>query len=607
MYRFLILFPCLIFSQILYGQDFEKLDQTKVKPLSYSNVLEVPYITWGADSAEFLSNGLSLTTTSNSTNKKLGLNVKLVNGDNIEDQCVAYLQGRPMIRGTHRMLGLMNKYIGSDPNAKPVVFLQLSYSLGDHLVAKKEIQNLNDIKGHTFCLQKGGPGVGLVADVLKTANLTWSDIKVVWVADISGPNGAAERFKSDDSIDICHAITPDMIGLTRGYDQIGNGREGTILGAHVLVGTPAMNRSISDVWACRTDFYKKHRDVVEKFTASYLSSVKKIIDLRNNFEDSGKMSSEYKALLTFTQKTFNTDAGQNIMPSIEVDVHGLLLDCGFVGLPGQIRYFNDPGNLNGFNAKQMSGIDIAKQLKYSDKTNIYSKSDFDYKKIAQMAGIQYEEPKIQSKVQAESININIDEIGGDNNVLISFAINFQPEQTEFPYENYKAQFEQAINYLAQFGNSMLVVEGHSDTNLVLANTVRAGLELGIIKKSNQGGKSKYYLNGKELDLKRVTLIKVLIEAGAFDKSNSYNPRRTMDAALTLSQRRADNALKTLKKVISSMGVTLSTDNAKAVGYGVLNPLIAKPSSPEESLQNMRVEFKVIKVGAESIQQSDYDY
>ena len=62
------------------------------------------------------------------------------------------------------------------------------------------------------------------------------------------------------------------------------------------------------------------------------------------------MSDEYRSLLTMSQEIF----GKEVLPTLEVDAHGLLLDCSFVGLPGQVAFFQDRGNLSGFEPK-MSG------------------------------------------------------------------------------------------------------------------------------------------------------------------------------------------------------------------------------------------------------------
>ncbi len=59
------------------------------------------------------------------------------------------------------------------------------------------------------------------------------------------------------------------------------------------------------------------------------------------------MAPDYHQILALSQKTF----GKEFLPSLEIDAHGLLLDCSFVGLTGQVAFFQDKGNLSGFEPK----------------------------------------------------------------------------------------------------------------------------------------------------------------------------------------------------------------------------------------------------------------
>ena len=50
-------------------------------------------------------------------------------------------------------------------------------------------------------------------------------------------------------------VSPDMIALCGGLQNVGSGAEGTVKGARVLVSTATMSHSIADVYVCRKDFY----------------------------------------------------------------------------------------------------------------------------------------------------------------------------------------------------------------------------------------------------------------------------------------------------------------------------------------------------------------
>ena len=52
----------------------------------------------------------------------------------------------------------------------------------------------------------------------------------------AAPEGT-DRFRSDESIDACFAVTPDMTALTGGPDATGSGDGTTVKGARVLVST----------------------------------------------------------------------------------------------------------------------------------------------------------------------------------------------------------------------------------------------------------------------------------------------------------------------------------------------------------------------------------
>ena len=106
----------------------------------------------------------------------------------------------------------------------------------------------------------------MLDDVLRSAQLSWNDIKVVWAKDLTAsPESPAEMFRARNDLDACFAITPDMIGLCGGLTESGTGAEGTVKGARVLVSTAQLSRSIADVYVCRKDFYDANKELVTKF------------------------------------------------------------------------------------------------------------------------------------------------------------------------------------------------------------------------------------------------------------------------------------------------------------------------------------------------------
>ena len=581
--------------------------KTLVGPVQVAAVpkgtLSVPYLTWGGDVATFLANG-DMKTKKGSTFDKLGLDMQLVPGDDFIGQVRNYMSGKtPFLRGTMHMLGLASEVTGSDPRTKPVVILQLSWSAGDHIVGRRTIKNLNDLKGKKIACQQGGPHVGLLYDSLSAAQIAKNDVTIVWVKDLTGANGPAEAFRKDPTIDACCVITPDLIGLTSGFDSVGSGAEGTVEGAHLVNSTQQMSRSIADVYAVRRDWFDANKPMVENFVAGYLKGTEDLVALRKGFTDAKKMSEPYKQILTLAQKTF----GVEVLPTLDIDAHGLLLDCSFVGLPGQIAFFRDKGNLSGFEAKMAETLNLATTWGYADARLGFDPNAFDYKEIAKLGGIPYVEPTNTERfsTNAESTDTFL----GDNldaNTIVSFTINFEPNMEEFSVDRYGAEFQRAVKAASTFGNAKVVIRGHTDPTKTLIDLVQSGIEKGILKQTGMKGSFKYFFEGKELDLTNTKSIVELVKAGAFSGGKS-DPMVTMQAALNLSKKRADAVRDAVAKFAKQAEANLDLSQIVPVGAGVTEPVIAKPKSPTEAKENMRVEFRIVRVEAEAITPSDFNF
>lgn len=578
-----------------------------VKPVQQGNTLKIPYLTWGGDVAFFVANGTDLKTKQGSIYQNLGLNINMVNGDDFVGQVRNYLSGEtPFLRGTLHMIGMASEVIGSDPNTKPVVILQLTWSSGDHLVARKDLKNLNDLKRQRkvkVAVQQGGPHVGLVYDILQAAQITKDDVEIVFTQDLSGPKGPAELFRKDQTIDACCVITPDMIGLTGGLTSAGNGAEGTVNGAHVLVSTQTMSRSIADVLCVRKDWYDKNRATVEKIVAGYLKATVQLVAMRKEFEDTKKMSVAYKSVLAHAQQVF----GKDVLPTLEVDAHGLLLDANFVGLPGNISWFEDKGNLSGFEPRMKNALDLASSWNYAKNRFGFDPSGLDYQKIANLAGLKYEVVKPSSgKIVAEATDLFPDSQLDDRTIL-SFVIYFKANQDDFSIDQYGADFDRAVKTASTFGNAVIMIRGHSDPTKTLVDLIKAGMDKGIITREGEKGAYKYSLNGAVLDLSKTNEIVTLIKSGAFDGSKSVAPRETMQAALNLSVSRAEAVKAALIKYAMVKNINLDASQVVPNGAGISQPLVPRPKNIEEAERNMRVEFRIVRVNPESLKPTDFDY
>ena len=597
-----------------WADSFENaVGRVQVGEVTQTSPLQVPFILWGGDVATFQANG-GLATKAGSTYNQMGLNLKLTPGDDVVQQVRDYLSGKsPFIRCTMRMAGIISEVVAEDPRTSSVVFLQMTWSAGDHMVSRASVKKANDLKGKTVALQEFGPHVGMLDDVLKSANLTWKDITVVWTKDITGPNGPAERFRKEKGIDACFVITPDMIGLTGGPDTAGTGAEGTVNGAKVCISTAEMSRSIADVYLCRKDFFDANQELVEKFMVGYLKGCESVVKMRKQFERRG--SDEYMALLKMTQEIYGADA----IPTLEDDAHGLILDCQYVGQPGNVAFFYESGNLRGFKAFNDSALSFAQANGYvTEKHNLLSSTlDLNaaiYKDnlatYIEVAGLKARREAMQ-KFNAEAVRSEIEAFGTgdilDDRTLVSFTIGFAPDQTKFDQNQYRNDFLHALDVASKFGNAVVLVEGHSDPTKCLAELVRAGLKKGILKRTGSRGNYRYFLKGKPLNFDNTADLVGEIESGAFDGVAGHNPRQIMVAAKNLSLQRADAVRQAIATFAGSQGIVMDKSQMQPVGVGIVNPVVAKPSNADEAAVNRRVEFKIVKVSAEAVSKDDFDF
>jgi outer membrane protein OmpA-like peptidoglycan-associated protein len=592
----------------LRGQErFDRLvGEVTVQPVTDKEPLEIPYITWGGDVATFLAND-GLDTKPGSIFANAGLKIKLTPGDDFIKQVRSYLSGQtPFLRGTMQMLGQASEVLGRDPRAKPVVILQLSWSAGDHIVSRENLKTLNDLRRKDrkvkIACQQGGPHVGLLYDSLDAVKINREEVEIVWVRELTGPNGPAEAFRKDPSIDACCVITPDMIGLTGGMEETGSGAEGTVKGAHVLNSTAQMSRSIADVYCVRSDWYKSHRDFVDKFVAGYLKATQELVTMRKEFDQNQqRMSPEYNRILALAQTIF----GQSVITSLEVDGHGLLLDCNFVGLPGQIAFFEDRGNLSGFEPMMKRSLDLATGWGYASARFGFDPPGLDYQKIAKLAGVPYVKPAPTEKGFAEGIDF-FPSGQLDDRTIFSFTINFEPNESDFSADRYGAEFNRAIQAASTFGNAVVVIRGHADPTKALIDLIKAGMEKGLITRTGKEGDFRYYVEGKQLDLTQTQRVIKLIDTGRFEGRES-KPRETVTAALNLSLSRAEAVKKSLVDFAKKQGVNLDTSQVQPAGAGIAEPIVARPTNMAQARENMRVEFRIVRVPAEALNESDFNF
>lgn len=585
--------------------------------------VQVPSILWGGEAPTHKANG-GPTTQQGSIYQQMGLNIKITPGDDPIQQVKDYMSGKsPIIRMTFRMAGMPSEILNSDPRTRPRMLFQETFSVGDHMVFREKDDNIEEtsegykaknpttidkLKGTKGCIQGEGPHAGLVEDTLKAAGLTWDDIEVEWVKDITGPNGPAEKMRQDPSIDWCCVVTPDMFGLCISAEGMGTGAEGTIKGARVINSTATMSRSIVDGYWVREDVWKKHRDWCEKFTAGYHKALAQMKEEQKAYRDGAGNSPEYVKLLDQLIAFY----GEEALPAGREDAHGLILDAAFVGLQGNESFFTDPQNINNFEAKQKSALDLANALGYTDKRLGFSEPDWDYKRLASLAGIPYVKPEMSGgRIKAEALSFDEDDI--KQGAILRVIVYFDVGEDDFSVDTYGAEFDKLTKNASLFGRGAWVIRGHSDPTWTLLNWIKAGMKKGVIQRSGtskrQGGNGYTYKHqGRPISFDNLDSVIQTIESGNYSGvPDDQNPRFIIAEARSLSKRRAENFKKAVAKFAADNNLNIDLSQVQPQGVGIREAVIPKPANKNEASKNRRVELVLIKVSAEAMTEEDYDF
>lgn len=660
-----------VFAQKTFAEYVGSVRVADVKDISLSP-MRIPMILWGAESAHIHANGCELRTQPGSIFAKLGLDIELFRCDDPYQQAREYREGKTaFFRGTFGMDGSSSEIFGSDVRTIPEQFIHLTWSTGDHVVASDEIKNLSDLapdatgKKKRVALQRNGPhDIGFLDDVLARATvvgkdgkiiksgLTRDDVEIVWTKDVSGKEGPAALLRKTQEefikakkayedaapnspqakkcfealkiaeakkIDVVFVITPEMIGLTGGYDKTGIGGE-TLKGAHVVMSTAILNYSIADTLECRKDFADAHPDIRDKIAAGILKAQEEVIELRKAYlgpqdtPQAKEKAKEYKKLLEAICKIYGED-----VPTIE-DADGLIADCSFVGWFGQGFFYNDKSNPHGFDVMQKSILNIVTSRGYAKARQgiIPSRINWNSPVFDFLTMKKVEKgPRLKAEMLIEDIE-NLKAGSSEGDIIDPFTIQFEEDQSVFSEETYGVPFQNIFGTLAKSGNVEIDILGHVDPSLLIGVTLDVGLNTidpatgkPILQRSGTPGNYTYYMNGKVLDVTSIPTLIELVKQGKFEGvSNKYfnmSPKDAVQSTVFRSTERAEYVRSQIIGFVKSKGVTINEDQIRAIGAGASKPLVSFRESAENKKKNMRAEVHVRGLKAEQLNPRDFDY
>lgn len=537
-------------------QPFGQKVRVSVGNLSGAGELAVPLITWGADIQTIYANGNSQLTTKGSHFDQNGLRVKLVREDNFVKQVENYVSGKtPFLRGTLGMINQASEVLNKDKRTAPVLIYQLSWSTGgDCLVAKDNIKTAKDLKGKTVALQAYGPHVDYLANILDAANLSLSDVKLLWLPDLTGTEDTPMAALYDKGVDAAMVIIPDALALTSN-GTVGTGAENSVRGAKILLSTKTANRIIADVYAVRSDYYNSHRAQVEKFVHALLKAEEGMSKL---VADKTTQAAEYRQMIGAAAEIL-LDSPQAI-----ADAESLLGDMQTVGYAGNVDFFASPSF-----PRSMKKLTQEIQTSFLAAGILGNKSplagpDWDFAKLQQgLFNItKTESPKFDSRQVAALVTKRQQQGTLAEGELFNFEIFFKPNQNEFTTDLYQKEFAQVVKLASTYGGALITVEGHSDP-------------LGYLKRKKEG-ETPVVLN------------------------------QIKQSAKNLSVSRATSVRNAVIVAAKQQGISLDPSQFAVTGHGITTPRTGMcgedpcpPKTEQEWLSNMRVVFRIIQIEAET--------
>lgn len=530
----------------------EVLKSVPVKPVAENASLTVPMITWGGDIATLVANGDQLRTRSGSLFADAGLDITLRRQDVFTEQLKAYLSGEtPFLRGTLGMVQQAGDLLCRRADTCPKIIYQMTWSAGgDALVVGPNVRSVADLKGKRIAVQAYGPHVDYLTKILADGGLSVKDVQIVWMTDLTASADSPAEALLSGKADAATVIIPDALALTSG-GNVGNGAEGSLKGARILLSTKTANRIIADVYAVRADYYAAHAGEVEAFVLALLKA-------------QSTLAATVKSGGGDYQKTFSA-AAEALLDSAQAvpDAEGLYADAEFVGLTGNVDFFQNAAYPRRFAVLAQETAGAFGALGLSGGKSALTGAEIDFRKLGK--GLNLADSGQASRFNADAVASVVTRRQQQNALgdgeLFSFEIFFEPNQQTFSDALYRADFDRVVALASTYGGAIITVEGHSDP-------------LGYLR-SKKAGETSIVLT------------------------------RIKQSARNLSLSRAAAVRDSLMDYAAKKGVSLNADQFALVPHGIAQPKNGvcgsdpcAPNNEREWRQNMRVVFRIIQVEAE---------
>ncbi len=342
------------------------------------------------------------------------------------------------------MLPLMIEGLRKDSRTMPRVYQQVDWSNGgDGIVVRSRIKSVADLRGKTCVLAQNSPSHYFLLNSLLGGGVQPSEVNMKFTQDAFQ---AAAAFNADKRIDCVVSWAPDIYNLEK------------VPGNRSLVTTQTANKLIADVWFARADFAKDNPEIIEGLVRGIFAGMEGLKSEANRHEVAKQMAEGYS------------------IP--ETDAFGMLGDAHSTNFAENRAFFMDQNNPTNFERTWNNAYFLYKRINViTEKTSFDQIMDFSViQKLASEPAFAASKdeytvtfvPTTATAVQAENTEILT------KSVVIQFFPNSDDiekviigeDGKERAYDPNVAPVLEEIGRLSgQYGNSRIIIEGHTDASM----------------------------------------------------------------------------------------------------------------------------------------------
>mgnify|MGYP006428590409 CR=1 FL=1 len=483
---FIALGATLMLAGTVHAGDTQSLRQAvdvAIRDCSASDTLGVPLRTSGLDLVPFYANGYALETASDSPFAEQDVAVDLALENDLDQQLAAYLRCEtPVMRLTQAQMLLAGALTGDDPRTEMVAIYQHGYSSGaDALVTRDTVDSLADLSGATIALQSYAPQLDLLVSAIEAAknraedaNVSWTDPELVYTDDQVGLDGdtPGARFYANDTIDAALVGRPDANVLTSG-GETGTGAEGSVRGAEIRFSTQAASRAMSEVYVVRADYLEANREQLKRFVTGLLRAEEQVRE-------------DVKKLIVDWEAVADRLLGD---PAAADEAADLWRRVQTVGMQGNIDWSSED-HPRAFAAVNNRLANTLVPLGVLDTARSVRLANYDYSALAE--GVfdkrRVSLPAFDRDAATRMVSEQRDAGDLEARTIAEFRIQFEPNQSTFPIDEYREEFATIAEAATEYGGAVFTVEGHADP-LAYLRRKEEGADLSTLRSIRQSARN----------------------------------------------------------------------------------------------------------------------